>query len=225
MGKNQSDTSPQKPVADWERIELDYRAGIKSLREIAEGSGVSHVTISKRAKRDGWTRDLASKIQAKADELVNKALVNNSVNSASPVNERKTVEDVGQLIATVKLSHQADIRRTRKIVNALFDELEQQTDPETVALMQDLGDLMRTPDERGMDRMNDLYQKIISLPERSKTAKVLGETLRIAIDLERQAFNMDAKEQAQPGQPGFVPLSVAVAFVDPPKRPAEDDDE
>ena len=42
---------------DWERIELDYRAGIKSLREIADGSGVSHVAVSKRAKRDGWERE------------------------------------------------------------------------------------------------------------------------------------------------------------------------
>ncbi|MGX9080421.1 hypothetical protein ACWTQY_31690, partial [Klebsiella pneumoniae] len=47
------------PAPDWERIELDYRAGVKSLREIADGSGVSHVTISKRAKKEGWVRDLA----------------------------------------------------------------------------------------------------------------------------------------------------------------------
>lgn len=44
------------PAPDWERIELDYRAGVKSLREIAEGSGVSHVGISKRAKRNHWER-------------------------------------------------------------------------------------------------------------------------------------------------------------------------
>lgn len=41
---------------DWERIELDYRAGIKSLREIADGSGVSHVAVSKRASKHGWQR-------------------------------------------------------------------------------------------------------------------------------------------------------------------------
>ena len=44
---------------DWERIELDYRAGIKTLRQIADENGISHGAINKRAKRDGWERDLS----------------------------------------------------------------------------------------------------------------------------------------------------------------------
>ena len=51
---------------DWERIELDYRANVLSLREIAElHPGTNHVAIARRAKRDGWVRDLAQKIKAK----------------------------------------------------------------------------------------------------------------------------------------------------------------
>lgn len=41
---------------DWERIEGDYRAGILSLREIAEAGGCTEGAIRKRAKRDGWDR-------------------------------------------------------------------------------------------------------------------------------------------------------------------------
>ena len=55
--------APSTKAVDWERIELDYRAGIKTLRQIAEENGISHVAINKRAKRDGWTRDLSAKIQ------------------------------------------------------------------------------------------------------------------------------------------------------------------
>jgi hypothetical protein len=48
-----------KPAApDWERIELDYRAGVKTLRQIAAEHGITHGAINKRAKRDGWERDL-----------------------------------------------------------------------------------------------------------------------------------------------------------------------
>ena len=65
----------KKLTPDWERIELDYRAGVKTLRQIAEEHGISHVAITKRAKRDGWTRDLSAKIQSKAEELVTKELV------------------------------------------------------------------------------------------------------------------------------------------------------
>lgn len=55
----------QKDV-DWTTVEKDYRAGIKTLRQIAEENGVSHVAVQKRAKRDGWTRDADARVSAKA---------------------------------------------------------------------------------------------------------------------------------------------------------------
>jgi len=59
-------------VVDWQKIELDYRAGIKTLRRIAGEHGISETAIRKRAKRQDWSRDLSMRIQAKADELVRK---------------------------------------------------------------------------------------------------------------------------------------------------------
>jgi len=65
-----------KPAPDWEKIEADYRAGVLSLREIADANpGVNHVAIARRAKRDGWSRDLSAKIRAKADALVTERTV------------------------------------------------------------------------------------------------------------------------------------------------------
>ena len=51
---------------DWEAIESAYRAGVLSVRELAGKYGISHQAISKRAKKDGWERDLKAKVQAKA---------------------------------------------------------------------------------------------------------------------------------------------------------------
>ncbi|GAB2806516.1 hypothetical protein GCM10027276_04050 [Comamonas piscis] len=206
---------------DWERIELDYRAGIKSLREIADGSGVSHVTISKHAKRNGWVRDLSAKIQAKADDLVNRASVNKPVNSASAVSEREMVDGVAQERASVQLAHRKDISRARKVTNALLDELEGQTDPATLALLDKLGDLMLSPDDKGRDKLNELYQAVISLPERSKTMKVLAESLAKLVDLERTAFGMDSKELV--GVAARAGARIAVEFVKP--APVEGDDD
>jgi len=42
---------------DWLEIEGDFRAGVKSLREIANEHGLTEGAIRKRAKRDGWLRD------------------------------------------------------------------------------------------------------------------------------------------------------------------------
>jgi len=55
-------TEGAKAPVDWVAIEMDYRAGVKPLRQIGNDHGVSHVAVSKRAKRDGWTRDLRVKV-------------------------------------------------------------------------------------------------------------------------------------------------------------------
>lgn len=200
-------TPAEKPVAakqaagkaapDWERIELDYRAGIKTLRQLADEHGITHGAINKRAKRDGWERDLSEKINAKADALVSKALVSNEVSKEARIAEKQVVDANAQAVAEVRLAHRKDIHRARKLTNALLDELERQTDPDTLAMLNELGDMLRAPDNNGVDKLNDLYQKVISLPERSRTMKTLAESLQKLVDMERVAFGMDAK--VQPG--------------------------
>lgn len=186
-----------KPVtADWERIELDYRAGVMSLREIAaQHPGTNHVAIARRAKAEGWTRDLSERIKSKADDLVTRTAVTPDVTAKRAVSERQIVDANAQEQASVRLAHRKDIQRKRSIVARLMDELEAQVGPESAALLAELGEIMRSPDDNGQDRRNDLYNRIISLPERAKTAKTLAETLRITVDMERQAFGMDKEAE------------------------------
>ena len=66
---------------DWEAIERAYRAGLLSIREIASTQGITHGEINKRAKRDGWERNLKAKIQAKVDALVSKRTVSTLVST------------------------------------------------------------------------------------------------------------------------------------------------
>ncbi|WP_375592287.1 hypothetical protein [Chitiniphilus eburneus] len=177
---------------DWEVIERDYRAGIKSLRQMAEEHGITHGAINKRAKRDGWTRDLSAKIQARADALVSAQAVSSQVSVESKIAEREIVEANANAIVAVRLAHRRDIGRGRELVSRLFSELELQCGADTVALLAQLGEMMRDPDQYGRDRLNDLYQKIISLPGRAKTMKDLAESLTKLVSMERQAFGMDA---------------------------------
>ena len=178
---------------DWERIELDYRAGIKTLRQIAGENGISEGAIRKRAKRDDWTRDLSERIHDKAEQLVRKEAVRSTVRTESTISERVLVDANAQAVADVRLAHRRDIHRARRLANALLEELEKQTGQ--VPELQELGELLRSPDERGTDKLNDLYQAIISLPERSKTMKVLADSLRITVDMERTAFGMDKEAE------------------------------
>lgn len=181
-----------KQPTDWERIEQLYRAGLLSVREIAASSGVSHVAIQKRAKRDGWVRDLAAKIKAKADSLVTRDTVTSVVTTEQAVTERGIVEANAQVIANIRIAHRTDIGRSRRLANKLLDELEGLTDNRD--LFERLGELLRSEDDKGQDKRNDLYMKVIDLPARTKTMKELAETLKNLIALERQAYDVGAEK-------------------------------
>lgn len=182
----------KKPVPDWERIEADYRAGLLSVREIASAHGLSHVAISKRAKRDGWTRDLSKRIQDKAEQLVTTRTVTSEVTTEQAVTDRAIVEANAEVIAGIRLAHRKDISRSRTLAMALLGELEEQTG--NIELFQQLGELLRSPDDKGMDRLNDLYQKVISTPGRIDGMKKLAETLKNLIGLEREAYGLKTGE-------------------------------
>ncbi|MGU9857037.1 hypothetical protein [Pseudomonas sp. LF245] len=176
---------------DWEAIERAYRAGLLSIREIASTQGITHGAINKRAKRDGWERDLKAKIQAKADSLVSKRTVSTEVSTKQADTEREIIEVNAEVIANIRMAHRGDISRGRRLTNKLLDELEGLTDNRE--LFEELGELMRDPDDNGFDKRNDLYGKVISLPGRTKTMKELAETLKTLVALERQAYDLDTK--------------------------------
>lgn len=182
----------EKVLPDWERIEQLYRAGVLSVREIASANGITHGAINKRAKRDGWVRDLKAKIKAKADALVSRSLVSTEVSKERLATERMTVDESAQAIANVRIGHRTDIGRYRKLANKMLEELESLTDNRD--LFDQLGDLLHSPDDKGVDKLNELYQKVISLPSRTKTLKDLGDTLKVLIGLERQAYSIDEEQ-------------------------------
>lgn len=173
---------------DWEAIESAYRAGLMSVREIASQQGITHGAINKRAKRDGWERDLKAKIKAKADALVSKREVSTLVSTEKAVTERILIEANAEVIANVRMEHRGDIRRAREITNALFDELGAEC--ADIEALRNLGELMFQPDENGRDRLNEVYQSIIALPERVKAVKALSDAMKNLIGLERQAYDI-----------------------------------
>lgn len=174
---------------DWEAIESAYRAGVMSLREIASQHDITHGAINKRAKKEGWERDLREKIKLKADALVSKREVSTKVSTEKAVSERILIEANAEVIATVRMEHRGDIRRARELANVLFDELSAEC--ADVAALEKLGELMIAPDDNGRDKLNEIYHAVISLPERVKSAKALSETLKNLIGLERQAYGLD----------------------------------
>ena len=50
-------TTQKRTALDWIAIEGAYRAGVESVRAIAETHGISETAIRKKAKALGWSRD------------------------------------------------------------------------------------------------------------------------------------------------------------------------
>jgi hypothetical protein len=191
----------KKAAPDWERIEADYRAGVLSIREIAGAHSITEGAIRKRAKRDEWARDLAGKVQAKAAELVRKDLVRSSVRTESAYSEKEIVAASSEVVAGVQITQRKDIGRARTLAMALLEELEIET--ANLDLFRDLGEILRSDDDKGQDKRNDLYNKVISSAGRIDCMKKLSDTIKTLITLEREAYGL-ADEPPPPAAPSVV---------------------
>lgn len=179
---------PKKAAPDWERIEADYRAGVLSIREIAAAQGITDTAIRKRAKRDEWTRDLAKRIQDKAEALVRAAEVRGKVRSESAISDREIVSGNASLLADVQLTQRKDVARGRTLVMSLLAELEAETG--NIELFSQLGEMLRSDDDKGQDKRNDLYQKVISSAGRIDGTKKLADAMKTLIGLEREIYGL-----------------------------------
>ena len=180
----------ERKQVDWESVERDYSAGLLSLREIGDKHGVTEGAIRKRAKKEEWIRDLTAKIAKKSDDLVRKEMVRSEVRSEKAISEKEIIEVNAQAIVNIKLAHRGDIRKSKNIVNALFDELELTTDNRE--LFEQLGELLRQESESGQDKLNDIYKKCISMSQRIDGVKKLTDALKTMIGLEREAYDIQS---------------------------------
>lgn len=194
------DTKKQRAAAvDWLIVEKDYRAGIKTLRKIADEHGVTHGAINKRAKRDGWDRDLSGKIHAKAESLVSKAAVSNEVSEEKLVTERQIIEANAHAVAHVDLTNRKDVLRGMDVSRQHIEELAALNDPTFRERLEWLGQIM---DESGKDeetgrdvkdKVNELYRYIIDMPGRVKMAKEVAAAVGVYVPMMRKIYKLDAE--------------------------------
>lgn len=180
----------ERKQVDWESVERDYSAGLLSLRELADKYGVAESYIRKKANQKDWSRDLSAKIQSKAEKLVRSEVVRSEVRTEKAITEKEIIEANAQAIVNIKLAHRGDIRKSKNIVNSLFDELELTTDNRE--LFEELGELLRRENDSGHDKLNDIYKKCISMSQRIDGVKKLTDALKTMIGLEREAYDIQS---------------------------------
>ncbi|MGE0383423.1 MAG: hypothetical protein AB7Q97_01755 [Gammaproteobacteria bacterium] len=186
---------------DWEIVERDYRAGVKSLRAIAGEHGVTEGAIRKRARRDEWERDLTERIKQKADALVRNKAVRTELRAADREAERTVVEANAEAIANVILTHRGDIRETRVLVTGMVEELKILSENRDV-IYELCKEVSRDPDGKISPRQLEAFHRALGLGGRVVNVEALTRALKNVITLEREAFGIKSEGgESEPAMP------------------------
>ncbi|MDP9895356.1 hypothetical protein J2W32_004454 [Variovorax boronicumulans] len=180
----------EKSSPDWSIIEADYRAGIKSLRQIAGEQNVSEGAIRKRAKKEEWARDLNAKIQAKAEALVRMEAVRSEVREKNRVPESVVVEANANAVYRVQMAHRAGLSKLSTLRDSLLLELEGAASPDQKVDPPPPGTVTQIDAAAGL-----------ALPVRIESLKKLAEVDEKIRRGEREAYGID---KIQPDEGGIV---------------------
>lgn len=205
-------TAPR--TIDWEAIETKYRAGIISLRKIAEQHGITHAAIRQRASKEQWPRDLGAKMQAKAEEMFIKAQAPAPLPTSSihPV-QLRVVEIAGATMkADVMNGHASTLGRLRGLSRRLTDEIETQ-----MAQRATLAEIIASADLG--DGAKEAAFKTISNPGLIQQLKLTTEIEMNLLTMERKLFKLD--DYRPEGEDG-TRRSIPIEFIE--ARVIEDDE-
>jgi len=187
------DGNSSKKPPDWRAIEREYRAGIKTLRQIASEHGITHGAINKRAKQEDWPRDLSAKIKAAAESKVSKALVSRVESTNDVVTERQVVEANAEIVAQADLINRKDVLLALSVSRSQLGEVAELGEPEFRERLIALGDAMDTSTPQRADKDNELYRYIISLAGRVKLSKDIAASHGVYIPMQRKILKLDAE--------------------------------
>jgi len=189
---------------DWERVQRLYVAGQLTIRQIADECDVTHQSITKKARKEGWHRDISAAIKERAKakiaqidvaQLIEESAQQSAFLSAQTL--KQAIEEASDVAAGVIIRHRADIRLQQERagrLEALFDGMLDKV-PATVK-----------SDEGDVEALNvgDVFKL-------SQTLKAIVETRTKLIDKEREAFGIE--DGSAPGDSDDV-TGLEIVFVE-----------
>jgi hypothetical protein len=205
---------------DWEAIRRDFEADLLTGDELAAQHGVDRASIYRKAKKEGWQKNLTAKVQERTAALLvtadrpgspkgpEKQQSNRkapetrapepAAGQAAPTTPADPVDPVDVAAAAnvqVILGHRRTIARAQRLTCRLFDEAEAQFEDASKVLPV-LAKAEITVDGKPITaservQLATALARAKDLPTRAATIKTLSEALRLQVGLERQAFGID----------------------------------
>jgi hypothetical protein len=184
--------APKK--VDWGVIEPDWRAGVLSVQQLATnytektGVSVTKAAVSKHFTKLGIPRNLKERIINKAESMVAAAMVSGKVDAETLASEADIINVNALGVAEVMMSHRQAAAQTSEIGRILKNDLLAMVSNRK--LMEQLGEIMASPDESGADKQNEVYRKVISFPGLVDSYKKLVDAEEKANANARRSWNI-----------------------------------
>jgi hypothetical protein len=187
---------PKPRNTDWDAVERDYRTGKFTLRELAEKYSVAHQTVDGHIKRKGWTQDLSDVIR----QATNTRLVDELVSNEADKNRQDADSVIGAAVEVnvrVIMGHRAGLSRLSRVKDLLLNQVEQQA--ANLPELSEIIEIVRSPDENGRDRANDMLRRAMERSTLVDDLKKLAEIDERVRKGEREAFSLNAVTPASEG--------------------------
>lgn len=179
-------SAKRKPdsAVDWSALERDYRAGIKSDRQLEADYGISRGRIKRRADKEGWVRDLTDQINQEANKQLQQsmAVAHRALDQgATPEQrERQIIEFAAATQVELVQRHRGDLALLRGTSMKIAQHLSEQV----------ASGYMEIPGGEGENPI----KVPIDLEAAAKTLNNVTGSYQRVVQLERQAFGLDEKE-------------------------------
>lgn len=195
---------------DWSHIELQYRAGVPSIREIARQHGVSEGAVRARANRaePPWDRSLAERVRIVADQ---KRIHDIAGDQARTKTTAEVVESAATAIFQVVKGHRRVLGMAMQDAElALAMVHEQIAHGETLVLA--VEQMTEEPpagsesaaERRQRLRHRDKLMAVIGLGEGIERLATLSSTIRTLTMAERVAWGVDRADAQKTGVDALV---------------------
>lgn len=194
----------KKHRTDWAAVERDYRTGKFTLRELEAKHGAFNSSIARKAKKSGWTQDLTLAIKQATHAKLTEAMVSEMASDGAQ-NDSATVLVAAEVNKQVILGHRKGLQELTSVKRTLLDQIQQ-----AAALLPDLAEvveMVRQPDDNGVDRANDALRKAMSRSALVDDLKKLADVDEKVRKGEREAFGLD--DVGQPENEGLAAMATA----------------
>lgn len=161
---------------DWEAIKADYRTGRYSLQQLSDRHGPNKSTISKKADKEGWEKDLSEAVRQRTREKVSRAQLDAAAREVLDKSDEELVEEAASQNAAIVHGHRRHLERWRSLAGRYAELLESQL--ERGALVVQL-------------KNGDVAQVDLPLDYVGKSMASGTQALERVVKLERQAYGMD----------------------------------